>query len=78
MAITLHLICLDCHESLWVGQRPQGEKDNAGIYTIPAEAAKQGRFYMKHLGHRLVAQEEYGLERIEQQNGKTIAEFEPD
>ena len=46
MSVTYEILCHDCKESLWIGQRDY-------IYTTPEALAKLNKFLFAHSRHSL-------------------------
>lgn len=76
MAAVLHLVCTDCREWCWIGQIPSWAPKALSIYSSEAENAKQARFYMKHLGHPLIAVADTGFDRVLLADERPLLEFE--
>lgn len=67
MSNTIDIVCMDCRESLWIGQIYRGEghshlnlyadqfdRDGDPVDGEQGDTQKQRRFYAKHMGHVLM------------------------
>ena len=67
MGRSIHLICKDCREYIWLGQKSTGQEP-----VVYNQWAKQGRFCFQHMGHTMTLGDSNWPDLPE------YAEFEPD
>lgn len=48
----MNLVCVDCHQSLWIGQRSAGNSQPY-LYTIPEHLEALNLFLVTHRDHLL-------------------------